>query len=198
MSELLLGVDPSTNATGVTLLEVDGRPEAGDAVWSPGPGAVAVVRRLTIRPLDGYRELERKLSFLRSRLGDLADWPELVGPCRFVLENPTDYPYMGRRDRNAGGAAGKVGAAFGVAYVTLAEIAADHAGRGSTFDVVPSQRWLPRQPGRRGGSHPMRHEAAREWLRRRWPALASCTDDETFAAGVALFLLTRAPMMVGI
>ena len=68
------------------------------------------------------------------------------------------------------------------------------AWEGPVLASPSAQLWIPKTRSGRNLVHPMKHKAARAWLRERWPALQECTDDETFAAGVALWAHTKGAM----
>lgn len=196
MIRYLLGVDPSSTATGVVVLALHGAPAAQEAdhlPWRPGPADVAVRRRVTIRPPSSATALGPRCAHIYRELVKISVWPEIAHTVSVVIEDPTDF---GQREARAGSSQGKVGAAFGAAYLALDQVVVMYAQPGTLVHAIGSQRWLPRARNRRGGIHPMKHEDARRWLRMRWPALEACTDDETFAAGVALFTLTQHPMTV--
>lgn len=172
---IVIGIDPSSRATGVVVL----RCAKGEAL--------EVMLKTTIRPkgadlatrcVDLYEGI---LSLpLRAVVENAAATMGYRETVNVVIEDPTDYPYAGQRHKNAGGAAGKVGAAFGACVAALSTF-------GWPIKAIPSQRWLPRIRGSRG-SHLMPHKLARTFLRRQmYPHLESATDDEVFAAGVALY-----------
>lgn len=191
---ILVGIDPSSLATGVVILEVTGQPAdpVRAVVWVPGPTDVQVLRSWTIRP-TAKLGIGARCRRIHLELFMIADAPEIDAPgVRFVIEDPTGATFAGR---GAGGAAAKVGAAFGAAYCALVGVVDDHARPDAELLVVPAQAWLPRVRGRRG-SHPMSHDNARRWLKLRWPALEELTDDETFAAGVALYAISKHPLVV--
>ena len=178
-------IDPGSVKAGMVVLEIRPAP-AGYIV--PDPDAVAVLARATARPPGHGDDFAFRMFELFDIIQQWAeeaqhDWqPEL-----WCVEDPRDFPLARHRSR---GAAVSLGAGFGVACAAFS-VAAGHCS--VDIQLVPAQEWIPKT---RTGNliHPMKHAAAREWLRARWPALASLTDDEVFAAGVALWAHTRGAM----
>lgn len=156
----LVGIDPSLTATGCVFLSVDEQVRG-----------VGLVSRKTIRT-KAKTPLHERLVLLRT--GVEAFVSEFVGyDFRVIIEDPTDFKIQWGVPRNPTSIA-KVGAAF-AASVLGAECA--------TLDpdlivTVPSCEWIPR-----GTSH----DVYRATLRRLYPDLTGCTDDETYAGGVALW-----------
>ncbi len=153
----------------------------------PNPDHVSVLARHTVRT-----SLKDDFAARMSRLLDQTEiWSEGVRrhwkPELWCIEDPRDFPTARLRGR---GTAVSLGAAFGVACAAFS-VCANRCGVDVT--LVPAQEWIPKTRTR-GLVHPMKHNAARDWLRNRWPALASLTDDETFAAGVALWAHTKGAM----
>lgn len=193
---ILVGVDPSTTALGIAILDVTCQPTdpVRAAVWTPGPNDVQVLRSWTLRP-NTKLSIGDRCRRIQNEMFMIAECEEVQAEdVRYVIEDPTGATFAGR---GAGGAAAKVGAAFGAAYCGLHGMIESHLRYRASAElvVVPAQVWLPRVRGRRG-SHPMSHNNARRWLKLRWPALEELPDDETFAAGVALYAVTKHPMVV--
>lgn len=177
-------IDPGSVKAGMVVLQIQPA-EPGFIV--PDPDAVAVLARATARPHTkaDFAERMAELQDIIERWAEDArrNWqPEL-----WCVEDPRDFTTKQLRGR---GAAVSLGAAFGVACAAFSLPA---ARCGLEVTLVPAQEWYPKT--RTGNfQHPMKHNAARAWLRDRWPALASLTDDETFAAGVALWAHTKGAM----
>lgn len=183
----ILGIDPSTTATGVALLCVDGVPEgllesARTAFWSPAPAEVQCRYGTTLRPKGKFHERIVILMYDLYRL--LRDSP-LETPALVAVEDPTDFGQPRRRRH-----AGKVGAALGAVLCAIARVKEEQWIPRPHLRIVPSQQWIPHQATRGRWRHPLKHEDARRLLKMRWPDLADATDDVTFAAGVALYALT--------
>ena len=183
----VVAIDPGSVKTGMVVLEIQPAPP-GYVV--PDPDAVAVLAHHTARPRGGKDFAARMSSLL-----DLIEtWTEVAWrdwrPDSWCVEDPRDFPVSLLRGR---GTAVSLGAAFGVACVAFSV----YVNRcGGDVELVSAREWIPKT---RGGKHrnliiPMGHKAARAWLRDRWPALAPLTDDETFAAGVALWAHTKGAM----
>lgn len=165
---ILVGVDPSLTATGLVILEEEGT-------------TVRLRGRHTVRaPAKG--ELSERLFELAA---EVAHWLDNALPrpgVVLVMEDPTDFPGGPRR---SAGTAAKLGAAFGVVSVVVRHAARLAAG---TVAVYPSQQWIPKQTGRRGGGwkYATPHKQVVWALRHLVPELEAATDDEVMAAGVAL------------
>lgn len=177
-------IDPSSVKAGMVVLQIE--PSAPGFIV-PDPDHVSVLARHTVRT-------SRKDDFAArmSRLLDQTElWSEDVRrhwqPELWCIEDPRDFPAAQLRGR---GTAVSLGAAFGVACAAF-DVCASRSG--DTVTLVPAQEWIPKTRTK-GLLHPMKHAAARDWLRARWPALAPLTDDEVFASGVALWAHTRGAM----
>jgi Holliday junction resolvasome RuvABC endonuclease subunit len=177
-------IDPGSVKAGMVVLQIQPAPP-GFIV--PDPGDVAVLARATARTVR-----QDDFATRMSRLQDIIEqWAEHVRrnwqPELWCIEDPRDFTTKQLRGR---GAAVSLGAGFGVACAAFS-VAAGRCGVDVT--LVPAQEWLPKTRTR-NLVHYMKHNAARAWLRNRWPALASLTDDETFAAGMALWAHTKGAM----
>ncbi len=177
-------IDPGSVKAGMVVLQIQPAPP-GFIV--PDPDDVAVLARRTARPhsKDGFAVRMSELE------GLIEEWAEEVRrhwhPETWCIEDPRDFTTKQLRGR---GTAVSLGAAFGVACAAFSVCA-----NRCSVDVVlvPAQLWIPKT--RTGNfQHPMKHNAARDWLRNRWPALQALTDDEVFASGVALWAHTKGAM----
>ncbi len=177
-------IDPSSVKAGMVVLQIEPA-EPGFIV--PDPDHVSVLARHTVRT-------SRKDDFAArmSRLLDQTElWSEGVRrnwkPELWCIEDPR----AAWQKRHTSGVT--LGAAFGVACAAFS-VCANRCGVDVT--LVPAQEWIPKTRGGRNNNFiiPMKHDASRSWLRARWPALASLTDDETFAAGVAIWAHTKGAM----
>lgn len=186
-------IDPGSVKAGMVVLEIQPAP-AGFIV--PDPGAVGVLASRTVRKLRVERVLPSDENNFANRMaylfGSISSWAEKIqqdyNPELWCVEDPRDIT-PGKQLRGRG-AIVTLGAAFGVACVAFNIFAYR-----SEVDVtlVPALEWIPKTRTR-NLIHPMKHKAARAWLRARWPALASLTDDEVFASGVAIWAHTKGAM----
>lgn len=175
----LIGVDPSMSGTGIVALEV---------TREAGLDRVKLFDHWTIRPPRGKPLLDRLIYLHDQVFTDLVNLEARdADPNRWALvaEDPTDFTLhpgveTGRAARYKSGAV--LGAAVGAVLTGL------HGVLGyfnlSHVVAIPSRTWLPK--GGRGGSF-MGHAQVVSTLRRFHPALKPCNDDETMAAGVALY-----------
>lgn len=178
-------IDPGSVKAGMVVLQIE-LAEPGFIV--PDPDHVSVLARHTVRT-------RRKENFA-ARMSHLLDqteiWSEDVRrnwqPELWCVEDPRDMT-PGKQLRGRGTII-TLGAAFGIACAAFS-VCANRCGVDVT--LVSARDWLPKTRTR-NLIHNMKHKPAREWLRARWPALASLTDDETFAAGVALWAHTKGAM----
>lgn len=181
---ILLGVDPGTTATGLVLIDTG---EPGPP--PPVPSKCVLLARATLRPKGADRagRLVDLGTLFRVKLNVWAGADALspIGGNHpvMVIEDPTDYNPTAHGKRRSNTAL--VGAAFGILLGNGYRIMIDKGDLGE-LHAVPSQEWLP-QTRSRNFVHPMKHKHARELLRRIFPFLADCTDDETFAGGVAMY-----------
>ena len=173
-------IDPGSVKAGMVVLQIEPA-EPGFIV--PDPDQVSVLARRTVRKLRGEQSFAIRMYELQDAIerwaeGVCRDWrPDL-----WCIEDPRDFTSKQLRGR---GTAVSLGAAFGVACAAFSMYA--------NLTLVPAQEWIPKTRTR-NLVHPMKHNAARDWLRNRWPALQACTDDETFASGVALWAHTKGAM----
>lgn len=179
-------IDPGSVKAGLVVLQIQ-PPRPGFIV--PDGDQVSILARHTARPRTGKGT---DFAYRMSELLDLIErWTEDVrrnwSPDLWCVEDPRDFTQKQLRGR---GAAVTLGAGFGLACAAFSVA----AGRnGDTVTLVPAMDWYPKtRSGNR--QHPMKHNAAREWLRTRWPALKVCTDDEVFASGMAIWAHTKGAM----
>lgn len=154
----IVGIDPSLTATGCVLLSVKS-------------SEVQVLERVTIRTAKRDDEsLPLRLSTISAKLAHFLQ----MNQSRYdhiVIEDPTDFHIHGGAAFRKPQTIAKLGAAFGIVLATVWLY-------GENVETVPSRDWIPRS---------MKHAEHRTALRRLYPDLVECTDDETFAAGVALY-----------
>jgi hypothetical protein len=183
-------IDPGSRKAGMVVLQIQA-PPAGFLV--PAAGEVSILARHTARPRcpkngDFALRMSELLDIIERWVDDARrHW----APTLWCVEDPRDIT-PGKQLRGRG-AIVSLGAGFGIACAALM-MGAHRTGDDVT--LVPADAWYPktRSGGNRNRIHNMKHNAARAFLRERWPALQVCTDDETFAAGVALWAYTRGAM----
>lgn len=183
----VIGIDPGFSATGLVTLKL--WPEAGlihchvlgretiRTAASRGTGADRVPVLIARRVASLFLRLDTYLDgAMRNR----------NSPTVIVVEDPTDFKAIPFARRGTQGGTQKDAqrspksiATLGAAYGVVLSVATQYEAQTVT---VPSNVWYPRGFG---GGHKLKHAHAREHLRTRYPALGCCTDDETFAAGVA-------------
>jgi len=167
----VIGIDPSLTSTGLVVLETWRE-------WREGSDVRCVLdQRMTIRT-HAQETLPARLVCIAEGVESFVrdEGPDCDGRVRVVLEDPTDFQIRFPSRLRGHGALAKVGAAFAAAYLGACRATASDTEL--VVETVPSQVWIPR------GTKHARH---RELLQRAYPTLARCNDDETFAAGVALW-----------
>lgn len=183
---IILGVDPGLTATGLALIDITGdvvkhRPEHWPVQHCPKLLARATIR--TLRPRTNAIRLLDLCQRFRERVDGWygAEAPLILGrDIVVVMEDPTDYNPTAHRRPERRSNTSLVGAAFGALLVEI------HKSFDCKLEMVPSQDWLPQT--RTGNfTHNMKHKQARETLKTIFPFLAECTDDKTFAGGVAMY-----------
>ena len=180
-------IDPGSRKAGLVVLQIQA-PPAGFVV--PASGEVSILARYTARPRcpkdgDFAVRMAELLDIIEQWTAEARrNWE----PSMWCIEDPRDMT-PGKQLRGRGAIA-SLGAGFGVACVAYTN-AANRCGVDPI--LVPALGWYPKT---RSGNriHAMKHDDARAFLRAQWPALSVCTDDETFAAGVALWAYTRGAM----
>jgi Holliday junction resolvasome RuvABC endonuclease subunit len=161
----LVGIDPSLTATGLVVVELT-------------PTTQTVVWRRTVRSHTG-EDLLARLSQLATTVSHAVVGATEAFPCAdVVIEDPTDQKLIGR-NRNVGSIC-KLGAAVGAIMVSVARDI--HL----PMHAVPASHWLPKtQTG--NFRHAVKHDVAKLLLRHQIVGLDEATDDEVFAAGVAVW-----------
>lgn len=101
---ILVGIDPSSLATGVAIIEVTGQPAdpVRAAVWVPGPRDVELLRSWTARP-NAKLSIGGRCRRIHDEMFMIAECEEVQAEdVRYVIEDPTGATFAGR---GAGGAA---------------------------------------------------------------------------------------------
>ena len=195
LPNIVIAIDPGTHKTGVAALVI--RSGAG---YMPNGREVELLPSSELIRAKG-RDLAERLSDLGRQVryqlqGALRETVTEAGvtqPLAIVVEDPRDFP--GRiGSRGSGPSSGQrtststnvtIGAGFGIC---LAE--AHNVGHAATplirVATQPSQRWYPRNGGRK-----LTHDTARMWLQSTYPVLEDQPEDVVFAAGMGLYWYTH-------
>ncbi len=181
----VVGIDPSFSGTGLVLLRLQ-----------PRGGLIEcdVLNRTTVRvppstTVDGKtvpRLMQDRVGPLYRNVCEFLATAVQDGAKQIVVEDPTDFKAIQYGRRSGTGKQTKDAlrsprsiATLGISY-GIVLLAATQYTIPIPLASVPSNIWYPRLYGRK-----LKHEAARSYLRQRYPNVESCNDDETFAAGVA-------------
>lgn len=172
----VMGVDPSLAGTGLAVLDIEavrlrGRPELAVEVLAAQRVPTKASSSLAFR----VEQIARAVRHIGTDFARAA-WAD-GSPFFVAVEDVTSFksiPGMKRKQRDIAVGGVALGAALAaIAAMPLREPVA----------LLPLDRWLPK---RRGAAF-AKHERVRDYMRARWPALRSTSDDVTFAAGLALF-----------
>jgi hypothetical protein len=164
----LIGIDPSLTATGVV--------DVSTAKVAALDLEVKLNWNATIRT-HSKQTLGHRLIHIANQLKELLSAADITDYTCIVIENTTDFrsiPGHRRKQRDVA----VTGAAFGAAVAATSAF--------GDPELYGTREWIP-MTRTRGARHFASHKLMREYIRTRWPELAELTDDETFAAGVAIY-----------
>ena len=192
LPNIVIAIDPGTHKTGVAALVITSgegyMPNGGEVELLPSSDMIrSKGKDLAERLADLGRQVRYQVQAAHREAITEAG---VTQPLAVVIEDPRDFP--GRATRAGGGSVRTststhvtIGAGFGICLAEAYNVA--HAAT-PCFMVTtqPSQKWWPKQRGRK-----MLHDQARAWLERTYPILQGQPEDVIFAAGMGLHWYTN-------